>query len=90
MLFRELAIFESFVQNGVKLDMNQNELDVLVSLAFNIGSGTLSNFHIDKKLNARNRVAQPISSLSGARQAGSPQWARHPPSSGTQAVPHAG
>ncbi|MGN7774026.1 lysozyme [Phyllobacterium sp. 22552] len=54
-LFRELATFESFVLNAVKLDMNQNELDVLVSLAFNIGSGTFSNFHIDKKLNAGDR-----------------------------------
>lgn len=47
--FRNLAIFESFVLNAVKLDMNQNEFDVLVSLAFNIGGRTSSNSTLIKK-----------------------------------------
>ncbi|MET3649105.1 GH24 family phage-related lysozyme (muramidase) [Phyllobacterium ifriqiyense] len=56
--------------NAVKLDMNQNELDVLVSLAFNIGSGTFSNFHIDQKLNAGDRVGAADQSLVWSKAGG--------------------
>lgn len=55
-LSRDLAIFESSVLNAVKVDMNQNEFDALVSLAFNIGGGALSKSTLVKKLNAGDRA----------------------------------
>ncbi len=55
-LSRDLAIFESSVLNAVKVDMNQNEFDALVSLAFNIGGGAFSKSTLVKKLNAGDRA----------------------------------
>lgn len=55
-LSRDLSIFESSVLNSVKVDMNQNEFDALVSLAFNIGGGAFSKSTLVKKLNAGERA----------------------------------
>jgi len=41
-LSRDLATFQAAVSTAVKVSLNQNEFDALVSLAFNIGAGAFS------------------------------------------------
>lgn len=55
-LSRDLAKFEASVSNAVKVPLNQNEFDALVSLAFNIGGGAFSNSTLVRKLNAGDRA----------------------------------
>jgi len=55
-LARDLAIFEAAVSKAVKVQLNQNEFDALVSLAFNIGAGAFSKSTLVKKLNAGDRA----------------------------------
>ncbi|MBK3745859.1 lysozyme [Paraburkholderia aspalathi] len=55
-LSRDLAIFESAVSSAVKVTLNQNEFDALVSLAFNIGAGAFKSSTLLKKLNAGDRA----------------------------------
>lgn len=55
-LSRDLAIFEASVSNAVKVPLNQNEFDALVSLAFNIGGGAFAKSTLVKKLNAGDRA----------------------------------
>lgn len=54
-LSRDLATFEKAVNAAVKVPLNQNEFDALVSLAFNIGSGALKRSSVIKRLNAGDR-----------------------------------
>jgi len=51
-LSRDLVIFENGVREAVKVPLNQNQFDALVSLAFNIGVGAFSKSTLVKKLNA--------------------------------------
>ncbi|MEJ5037641.1 lysozyme [Acinetobacter johnsonii] len=54
----DLKKFESAVNNAVKVPLNQNQFDALVSLAYNIGTGAFSGSTLVKKLNANdNRAA---------------------------------
>jgi lysozyme len=55
-LSRDLAKFEAAVSNAVRILLNQNELDALVSLAFNIGGGAFANSTLVRKLNAGDRA----------------------------------
>jgi len=55
-LSRDLAKFEAAVSNAVRVSLNQNEFDALVSLAFNIGGGAFSNSTLVRKLNAGDRA----------------------------------
>ncbi len=48
----DLKKFESAVNNEVKIPLNQNQFDALVSLAYNIGTNTFSKSTLVKKLNA--------------------------------------
>ena len=50
----DLKKFESAVNNAVKVPLNQNQFDALVSLAYNIGTGAFSESTLVKKLNANN------------------------------------
>ena len=56
-LSRDLATFEAAVSKAVKVPLNQNEFDALVSLAFNIGAGAFAKSTLVKKLNAGNRAS---------------------------------
>lgn len=55
-LTRDLITFEAAVTNAVKVEINQNEFDALVSLAFNIGSEAFVKSTLLKKLNAGDRA----------------------------------
>lgn len=55
-LARELAKFESAVRRLVKVPLNQNEFDALVSFAYNCGEGALGRSTLLKRLNKEDRV----------------------------------
>ena len=48
----DLKKFESAINNAVTVPINQNQFDVLVSLAYNIGTNAFKNSTLVKKLNA--------------------------------------
>ena len=50
----DLKKFESAVNNAVKVPLNQNQFDALVSLAYNIGASAFSQSTLVKKLNAND------------------------------------
>jgi len=55
-LSRDLAAVERDVTAAVKVPLNQNEFDALVSLVFNIGAGAFRNSTLLRKLNAGDRA----------------------------------
>ena len=50
----DLKKFESAVNNAVKIPLNQNKFDALVSLAYNIGASAFSQSTLVKKLNTND------------------------------------
>ena len=56
-LSRDLATFEAAVSSAVKVPLNQNEFDALVSFAFNVGAGAFKGSTLLKRLNAGDRKA---------------------------------
>lgn len=50
----DLQRFENAVSDAVKVPLNQNQFDALVSLAFNIGVGAFSGSTLVRMLNAAN------------------------------------
>ncbi|MCH4540216.1 lysozyme [Ochrobactrum sp. A-1] len=56
-LSRDLATFEAAVSSAVKVPLNQNEFDALVSFAFNVGAGAFKSSTLLKRLNAGDRQA---------------------------------
>lgn len=69
-LSRDLATFEAAVSKAVKVPLNQNEFDALVSLAFNIGAGAFAKSTLVKKLNAGDRAGAATAFLSWNKAAG--------------------
>ncbi|WP_421912720.1 lysozyme [Mesorhizobium sp.] len=55
-LSRDLADVEASISSLVRVPLNQNEFDALVSLVFNIGAPAFKKSTVLKKLNAGNRV----------------------------------
>ena len=53
----DLKAFEQTVNNAVKVPLNQNQFDALVSLAYNIGSTAFKNSTLVKRLNEGNYKA---------------------------------
>jgi lysozyme len=51
-LLRDMAGFEKAVQRLVKVSVNQNQFDALVSFAYNCGDGALAKSTLLRKLNA--------------------------------------
>jgi lysozyme len=51
-LANDLVHFENKVNEIVKVDLNQNQFDALVSLCFNIGEGAFAKSTLVRKLNA--------------------------------------
>ena len=50
----DLKKFEAAVNNAVTVQLNQNQFDALVSLAYNIGASAFSQSTLVKKLNAHD------------------------------------
>lgn len=53
MLKHQLKTFESAVNSLVKVPINQNQFDSLVSFSFNVGTGALKDSTLLKRINAR-------------------------------------
>lgn len=53
----DLKAFEQTVNNAVKVPLNQNQFDALVSLAYNIGSTAFEESTLVKRLNEKNYKA---------------------------------
>ena len=53
----DLKSFEQTINNTVKVPLNQNQFDALVSLAYNIGSTAFKNSTLVKRLNEGNYKA---------------------------------
>ena len=51
---QDLKKFESAVDTSVKVPLNQNQFDALVSLTYNIGTGAFKDSTLLKKLNAKD------------------------------------
>jgi lysozyme len=56
MFRREISKFEAAVNRLVKVEINQNQFDALVSFAYNCGEGALARSSILKRLNAGDYV----------------------------------
>lgn len=54
LLRKDVEQFEQSVDNLVKVPINQNQFDALVSFAYNVGSGALKGSTLLKKLNQKN------------------------------------
>lgn len=54
-LRREIAKFENAVMKSVTVEMNQNEFDAMVSLAYNIGTGAFTRSTVLRRLNNGDR-----------------------------------
>lgn len=50
---KDIAKFERAVSDAVKVPMNQNQFDALVSLAFNIGIGAFNRSSVVRQMNAQ-------------------------------------
>jgi len=51
----DLAVFEACVRRAVLVELNQNEADALISLAFNVGCGAVARSTLVRKINAGDR-----------------------------------
>lgn len=53
----DMRVFEKAVTKYVKVPLNQNQFDALVSFSFNVGAGALKNSTLLKQLNRKNYSA---------------------------------
>lgn len=54
LLKNDLRIAENAVKNSVRVPLNQNQFDALVSFTYNVGSGNLQRSTLVRKLNAED------------------------------------
>ena len=57
MLRGDLEIYANGVRNAVKVPLNQNQFDALVSFCYNIGIGAFSRSTLVRSLNSKNYLA---------------------------------
>ena len=57
LLKKDLDRFENFLNSVIKVQINQNQFDALLSLCFNIGQRNFQNSSVLRKLNAGNYAA---------------------------------
>ena len=69
-LKQDLITFENAITNYVKVPLNQNQFDALVSFSFNCGSGALKTSTLLQKLNSSNYNGAANEFLSGINQMG--------------------
>ena len=60
LLTQDLEIAETAIQNGVKVELNQNQYNALVSFVFNVGIGAFGKSTLLKWLNAGLHSKVPI------------------------------
>lgn len=60
LLTQDLEIAETAIQNGVKVELNQNQYNALVSFVFNVGIGAFGKSTLLKWLNAGLHRKVPI------------------------------
>ena len=49
----DVARFEAFVNRVIKVPLNQNQFDALISLVYNIGETNFTEGSVDDKLNSK-------------------------------------
>ena len=59
MLEEELAEYEGYINNMVKVDLDQNQFDALVGWVYNLGPTNLSQSSLLRELNNKNYQAVP-------------------------------
>lgn len=57
-LKHDLIAFEKQVENLLKVEVNQNQFDALVSFVYNLGAGTLAKSQLLKNINAKLPINQ--------------------------------
>lgn len=73
MFRKELAVYEDAVEKYVKVPLNQNQFDALVSFVYNCGPNALKNSTLLKRLNA-GKYAEVPAQLARWNKAGGKVW----------------
>lgn len=60
LLAKDVSKCEAAIKNYIKIELNQNQFDALVSFSFNCGTGVLQNSGVAKAVNAGNFALVPI------------------------------
>ncbi len=70
LLRQDVAKYEKTVRDNVKVDLNQNQFDALVSFCFNVGQKAFADSTLLKRVNAKNFADVPTQLLRWTRAGG--------------------